>query len=180
MTAVFGSSQLAAVCCEAILADNGIEKQFPFQVLEEARRIQEKGISQREIDGRLDLRGEIIFTIDGADTKDIDDAVSLVRLEDGWELGVHIADVSHYVRPRSALDAEAFGRGTSVYYADTVIPMLPKELSNGICSLNPQEDRLAFSALMHLDSDGALKQYAFRKTVIRSRVKACTVKSTGF
>ena len=171
VTAVFGSSQLAAVCCEAILADNGIEKQFPSQVLEEARRIQEKGISQREIDERLDLRGEIIFTIDGADTKDIDDAVSLVRLEDGWELGVHIADVSHYVRPRSALDAEAFGRGTSVYYADTVIPMLPKELSNGICSLNPQEDRLAFSALMHLDSDGALKQYAFRKTVIRSRVK---------
>ena len=171
VTAVFGSSQLASVCCEAILAENGIEKQFPPQVLEEARRIQEKGISQREIDGRLDLRGEIIFTIDGADTKDIDDAVSLTRLEDGWELGVHIADVSHYVRSRSELDAEAFGRGTSVYYANAVIPMLPKELSNGICSLNPQEDRLAFSALMHLDQDGGLIEYAFRKTVIRSRVK---------
>lgn len=171
VTAVFGSSQLAAVCCEAILADNGIEKQFPPQVLEEARQIQEKGISQREIDNRLDLRGEIIFTIDGADTKDIDDAISLTRLENGWGLGVHIADVSHYVRPQSALDAEAFGRGTSVYYANAVIPMLPKELSNGICSLNPQEDRLAFSALMRLDEDGGLVEYDFRKTVIRSRVK---------
>lgn len=171
VTAVFGSSQLAAVCCEAILADNGIEKQFPPQVLEEARQIQEKGISQREIDNRLDLRGEIIFTIDGADTKDIDDAISLTRLENGWGLGVHIADVSHYVRPQSALDTEAFGRGTSVYYANAVIPMLPKELSNGICSLNPQEDRLAFSALMRLDEDGGLVEYDFRKTVIRSRVK---------
>ena len=174
VTAVFGSSPAppaGAVCCEAILADNGIEKQFPPQVLEEARQIQEKGISQREIDNRLDLRGEIIFTIDGADTKDIDDAISLTRLENGWGLGVHIADVSHYVRPQSALDTEAFGRGTSVYYANAVIPMLPKELSNGICSLNPQEDRLAFSALMRLDEDGGLVEYDFRKTVIRSRVK---------
>lgn len=111
------------------------------------------------------------FTIDGADTKDIDDAISLTRLENGWGLGVHIADVSHYVRPQSALDTEAFGRGTSVYYANAVIPMLPKELSNGICSLNPQEDRLAFSALMRLDEDGGLVEYDFRKTVIRSRVK---------
>ena len=171
VTAVYGSSQLASVCCEAVLADNGIEKEFSPQVLEEAKRVQEKGISQREIDRRLDLRGEIIFTIDGADTKDIDDAVSLTKLEDGWELGVHIADVSHYVRPGSALDEEAFGRGTSVYYANAVIPMLPKELSNGICSLNPQEDRLAFSALLRLDRAGAIQDYAFRKSVIRSRVK---------
>ena len=152
------------------MADNGIEKAFPAQVLEEAQREQEKGIPQREIDRRLDLRGEIIFTIDGADTKDIDDAVSLTKLEDGWQLGVHIADVSHYVRPGSALDEEAFGRGTSVYYANAVIPMLPKELSNGICSLNPQEDRLAFSALLRLDREGAIRDYAFQKSVIRSRV----------
>ncbi|MDD3192955.1 MAG: ribonuclease R [Oscillospiraceae bacterium] len=171
VTAVFGSSQRADVCCQAILADNGIVKEFPSQVLEEARRIQEKGISQQEMDGRLDLRDQIIFTIDGADTKDIDDAISLTRLEDGWELGVHIADVSHYVLPQSVLDEEAFGRGTSVYYANSVIPMLPQELSNGICSLNPMEERLAFSALMHLDQEGALSSYEFHKTVIRSRVK---------
>lgn len=171
VTAVYGSSQLASVCCEAVLADNGIEKEFPAQVLEEAKKEQEKGIPQREIDRRLDLRGEIIFTIDGADTKDIDDAVSLTKLEDGWQLGVHIADVSFYVRPGSALDEEAFGRGTSVYYANAVIPMLPKELSNGICSLNPQEDRLAFSALLRLDRDGAIRDYTFQKSVIRSRVK---------
>lgn len=168
---IFGSGQLASVCCEAILADNGIEKEFPPSVLEEAKKVQEKGLSGREIDRRLDLRGEIIFTIDGADTKDIDDAVSLTRMEDGWVLGVHIADVSHYVRPGSALDEEALRRGTSVYYANAVIPMLPKELSNGICSLNPQEDRLAFSALMRLDREGGLQEYAFHKSVIRSRVK---------
>ncbi len=168
---IFGSGQLASVCCEAILADNGIEKEFPPSVLEEAKKVQERGLSGREIDRRLDLRGEIIFTIDGADTKDIDDAVSLTRMEDGWVLGVHIADVSHYVRPGSALDEEALRRGTSVYYANAVIPMLPKELSNGICSLNPQEDRLAFSALMRLDREGGLQEYAFHKSVIRSRVK---------
>lgn len=171
VSAVYGSSQLAAVCCEAVLADNGIEKEFPPEVLEEAAKVQEKGIPQREMDQRLDLRGEIIFTIDGADTKDIDDAVSLEKLEDGWALGVHIADVSHYVRPGCALDEEAFRRGTSVYYANAVIPMLPKELSNGICSLNPQEDRLAFSALVRLDREGAIQEYSFQKSVIRSRVK---------
>ncbi len=171
VTAVFGSSQLASVCCQAILADNGIAQAFPEEVLQQAQQMQQKGISPQEMEGRLDLRGEIIFTIDGADTKDIDDAVSLTRTPTGWELGVHIADVSHYVRARSPLDEEAFQRGTSVYYANSVIPMLPKQLSNGICSLNPQEDRLAFSALMRLDQDGGLVDYRFCKTVIRSRVK---------
>ncbi len=117
------------------------------------------------------MRFERIFTIDSADSKDLDDAVSLVKYDDGWELGVHIADVSYYVRPATPLDDEAFLRGTSIYYADSVIPMLPKELSNGICSLNPQEDRLAFSALMWIDRDGNLKDYKFKKSVIRSRVK---------
>ena len=120
----------------------------------------------------MDLRGIPIFTIDSAETKDIDDAISLRELKDGgYELGVHIADVSHYVLPDSPLDKEAFERATSIYYADKVIPMLPTQLSNGICSLNEGEDRLAFSCLMELDRQGSIRRYNFVKSVIRSRVK---------
>lgn len=171
ITAVFGSSEQAAVCAEAMLYINGVEVDFPNAVLDEARYAEHLGIPEEEKQRRLDLRGEIIFTIDGADTKDIDDAVSVKKLEDGWELGVHIADVSYYVKPNSELDKDAFSRGTSIYYANKVVPMLPKELSNGICSLNPQEDRLAFSCIMKLDTDGKLVKYKFSKSVICSRVK---------
>lgn len=167
----FGDSQLAKNCCAAVLAANGIQLTFSDEVQEQARALESAGIHPKEIEKRLDLRDEPIFTIDGADTKDIDDAISLKKTETGWELGVHIADVSHYVTPGTPLDKCAFERGTSVYYADSVIPMLPRELSNGICSLNPQEDRLAFSALMELDGKGDLKHYRFAKTVIRSRLK---------
>lgn len=171
ITAVFGSSEQAAVCAEAMLYINGVEVDFPNAVLDEARYAEHLGIPEEEKQRRLDLRGEIIFTIDGADTKDIDDAVSVKKLADGWELGVHIADVSYYVKPNSELDKDAFSRGTSIYYANKVVPMLPKELSNGICSLNPQEDRLAFSCIMQLDGEGRLVKYKFSKSVIRSRVK---------
>ena len=120
----------------------------------------------------MDLRALPIFTIDSAETKDIDDAISLTRTSDGgFELGVHIADVSNYVKPGSELDNEAFSRATSVYYADQVVPMLPKALSNGICSLNENELRLAFSCLMRLDKEGNLTDYRFVKSIIRSRVK---------
>lgn len=168
---VFGRSESAAVCSEAILAAAGVQKAFPPAAAEEAAKAQSLGVPEREIARRLDLRDEIIFTIDGADSKDLDDAVSLKKEEDGWRLGVHIADVSWYVREKTALDAAAFERGTSIYYAASVIPMLPPELSNGICSLNPGEDRLAFSALLSLDRSGALKGFEFKKSVIRSRVK---------
>lgn len=171
ITAVFGSSEQAAVCAEAMLYINGVEVDFPNAVLDEARYAEHLGIPEEEKQRRLDLRGEIIFTIDGADTKDIDDAVSVKKLADGWELGVHIADVSYYVKPNSELDKDAFSRGTSIYYANKVVPMLPKELSNGICSLNPNEDRLAFSCIMQLDGEGRLVKYKFSKSVIRSRVK---------
>ncbi|MFV0497823.1 MAG: ribonuclease R [Candidatus Fimivivens sp.] len=166
----FGSAMLAKNCCDAILDAAGIDRHFRTEVLQAAEMTAQRDITEEMIN-RLDLRHELIFTIDGADTKDIDDAVSLNKTETGWELGVHIADVSHYVTPNSLLDAEAYHRGTSVYFADSVIPMLPPALSNGACSLNPLEDRLAFSALMKLDHDGTLTDYRFVKTVIRSRVK---------
>ena len=141
------------------------------EVLEEAHAYDNAVIDPTEAAKRLDLRGIPIFTIDSAETKDIDDAISLQKLEDGYELGVHIADVSHYVRPGSALDEEAYERATSIYYADKVIPMLPTQLSNGICSLNEGEDRLAFSCLMRLDENGEIRSYKFVKSVICSRVK---------
>ncbi|SDN48476.1 ribonuclease R [Acetanaerobacterium elongatum] len=168
---VFGSSDTAQACALSVLSANGIATEFPGDVLDQARAAGRKEITEKDLSYRLDLRGEPIFTIDGADTKDIDDAVSVIKYADGYKLGVHIADVSHYVKEGTPLDNEAFARGTSVYYANSVIPMLPKELSNGICSLNPQEDRLAFSCLMELDASGVMQRYEFKKTVIRSRVK---------
>lgn len=167
----FGSSLKASVCAMSVLELNGLTPIFPPEVIAEAKSVSDVRSISAELPKRLDLRDLPIFTIDGAATKDIDDAISVEKTADGYKLGVHIADVSHYVKPKSALDNEAFERGTSVYYANRVIPMLPKELSNGICSLNPQEDRLAFSALMKLDRDGNITDYKFAKTVIRSRVK---------
>ena len=167
----FGSSLKASACAMSVLEVNNLSPMFPPEVIFEAKQVSDYSKIKTEAPNRLDLRDKIIFTIDGADTKDIDDAISIEKTEKGFELGVHIADVSYYVTPKSALDNEAFHRGTSVYYANRVIPMLPKELSNGICSLNPQEDRLAFSALINLDNNGHITDYKFAKTVIRSRVK---------
>ncbi len=168
----FGSSETARAGARAYMLVNGLHTEFPEDAMREAEKL---GVSDepdaQEAARRLDLRGEPIFTIDGADTKDIDDAISISRAEGGYKLGVHIADVSHYVKKGSAIDEEAFYRGTSIYYADMVVPMLPKELSNGICSLNPNADRLAFSCLMDVGADGKLLSYRFEKTVIRSRVK---------
>ncbi len=167
----FGSSDRAASCAASVLSLNGIETVFPKQVENDADKMAAAGISDDDIKNRLDLRDEIIFTIDSAESKDLDDAVSVHKLSDCYMLGVHIADVSHYVKGNSNIDKEALKRGTSIYYADKVIPMLPKSLSNGICSLNPNEDRLAFSAVMKISPDGNLMDYTFKKSVIRSRVK---------
>ncbi|MBE6847425.1 MAG: ribonuclease R [Ruminococcus sp.] len=171
--AVLGSSDTAKACSKAIVAVSGAPTVFSDAALRDAEAMNAAGILEEEPANRLDLRnsGDVIFTIDGADTKDIDDAISIARTEKGYRLGVHIADVSHYVLPDSPLDADAFARGTSVYYADQVIPMLPKALSNGICSLFPQVDRLALSALMELDEKGEIVTYRFEKTVIRSVVQ---------
>ena len=165
----FGSSER---CAKALLYAKDIRTRFPDKVREEAKKFEGAEISEKDCEGRMDLRALPIFTIDSAETKDIDDAISLTRTSDGgFELGVHIADVSNYVKPGTELDNEAFSRATSVYYADQVVPMLPKALSNGICSLNENELRLAFSCLMRLDKDGNLTDYRFVKSIIRSRVK---------
>lgn len=170
VTVRFGNAQSARQCAKAILFSHDVNPVFPDDVQNEAAAIP-TGIPESEAAHRLDLRGEAIFTIDSAETKDIDDAISLKATEEGFELGVHIADVSYYVRPGTQLDEEAFARATSVYYASSVAPMLPKELSNGVCSLNEGEDRLAFSCLMKLDKQGRIQSYQFAKTLIRSRVK---------
>lgn len=167
----FGSSDDASSSAKAVLMLAGVETEFPSEVIDEAKHAENIGIPDGETEKRLDLRDLPIFTIDGADTKDIDDAVYVKETEDGFELDVCIADVSYYVKPKSALDNDALLRGTSIYYADKVIPMLPKELSNGICSLNPQEDRLSFACLMKLSKEGELVKFKFSKAVIRSRVK---------
>ena len=168
----FGSSDEAKRCAKALLYAQDIRSRFPDKVREEAKKLENAEVTEADCEGRMDLRALPIFTIDSAETKDIDDAISLTKTpEGGFELGVHIADVSNYVKPGSELDNEAFNRATSVYYADQVVPMLPKQLSNGICSLNEGVLRLAFSCLMHLDKDGNLIDYRFVKSVIRSRVK---------
>lgn len=153
----------------SIVAKYGIPDTFSEEVMKEAEALPDF-VKPEEIVGRRDLRDECIFTIDGDDTKDIDDAIAIKKLENGnYELGVHIADVSYYVKAGSTLDSEAYERGTSVYLADRVIPMLPHKLSNGICSLNPNVDRLAISCVMEIDSKGKIVDYEIFESVIRSK-----------
>ena len=143
----------------------------PEEVLAEAEKIRKSKITEKDRKGRLDLRGLGICTIDGPDAKDLDDAISVSRTRLGYRLGVHIADVSHYVKAGSAIDLEARERGTSVYFADRVIPMLPEALSNGVCSLNAEEDKLTFSAIIELDKQGTILSFRFRKSIINSKVR---------
>lgn len=152
----------------SVLREYGLYEQFPEDAAEEAIRVSKKAITVGE---REDFRDKLIFTIDGEDTRDIDDGVSLERDGENFLLGVHIADVSSYVEKGSALDDEAYARGTSVYFPDRVLPMLPKELSNGACSLNEGEDRYALSCLMTFTKDGKRLSYRLCESVIRSRHK---------
>ena len=168
---IFGTGRSARVCADAIIEQYGIPNQFPEEVLAHAEKVGSEPISEEEYAKRLDLRKEKIFTIDGKDAKDLDDAISVKRTRYGYILGVHIADVSHYVREDSPVDQEAIVRGTSVYFADRVIPMLPETLSNGACSLNAGTDKLAFSAIIHLDKSGKITKYDFKKTIINSKVR---------
>ncbi|MDD6264397.1 MAG: ribonuclease R [bacterium] len=155
----------------SIIYKYNINTVFPDEVKEEVSNINMEVLPE-ELKGRRDLRNQVIFTIDGDDTKDIDDAISIEKFASGhYKLGVHIADVSYYVKEGSPLDNEAMERGTSVYLVDRVIPMLPHELSNGICSLNPNVDRLAISCVMEFDSSGKQIDYEIFPSVIRSRIQ---------
>jgi ribonuclease R len=152
----------------AILAQYGFPLSFPPEVEKEANAIPEQ-VTEAEIKDRKDFRDTVTFTIDPADAKDFDDAISFKKLENGnYEIGVHIADVSHYVIPNSPLDKEAYGRATSVYLVDRVIPMLPERLSNGVCSLRPHEDKLCFAAVFELDDKANIITEWFGRTVIHS------------
>lgn len=151
-----------------IIKKYGLPEEFPAKVLDYAENIEEE-IPEKEYARRTDLRNLRMVTIDGEDAKDLDDAVSIERLDNGkFRLGVHIADVSHYVREKNPLDREALKRATSVYLIDRVIPMLPKKLSNGICSLNPKVDRLALSCFMVIDNKGKVIQHEIEETVIKT------------
>lgn len=152
----------------AILAEFGLPYKYPEQVDAAADKI-DAGITPEEVAKRIDMRGITTFTIDPRDAKDFDDALSLRKLKDGlWEVGVHIADVTHYVRPGSIIDKEGKERATSVYLVDRTIPMLPEHLSNGICSLRPDEDKLTYSVIFQMTDEAEIKQYEIAKTVTRS------------
>ena len=155
----------------SIIYKYGIDIDFSDETKEEVKSIPME-VSEADLKDRRDLRDQVIFTIDGDDTKDIDDAISIEKLANGnYKLGVHIADVSYYVKEGSPLDNDAMERGTSVYLVDRVIPMIPHELSNGICSLNPNVDRLAISCVMEFDNNGKQLNYEIFPSVIKSRIQ---------
>ena len=163
---IIGKYDAAGVDILSLVKEYRLPYEFPEDVINEAKQIEQE-IDKSKIAGRLDLRGEEIFTIDGEDAKDLDDAVCVSKNEDGtYNLGVHIADVSNYVKSGSKLDKEAITRGTSIYLMDRVIPMLPKELSNGICSLNEGKDRFALSVFMTINKKGKVISSDIKKTVI--------------
>ena len=164
---VLGPASAPGIDMLSIIRKYHLPTEFPRDVLDQAKGIPET-IDARQFEGREDLRGEFIVTIDPDDARDFDDAIHVERIGSGWRLGVHIADVAAYVEPDSPLDREARQRGNSVYLPDRVIPMLPERLSNGVCSLNPGVDRLTHSVFIHFDKHGAAKSARFAHSVIRS------------
>ena len=166
ITEILGNAGDAGVDVLSIARSSGLPMEFPERVIRQAERTPEQ-VQEGDFQGRLDLRDWVVVTIDGEDAKDLDDGISLTKEGDLYHLGVHIADVSNYVQENSALDREAKKRGTSVYLVDRVIPMLPQRLSNGICSLNEGEDRLALSCLMDIDTKGNVVSHKIAETVIR-------------
>lgn len=168
---VLGQKGERGVEIESIIREHGLPEEFPKKVLDEAEFVAVP-IPEEEIERRYDIRDLKTFTIDGEDAKDLDDAVSIEILENGnFYLGVHIADVTHYVKEKSKLDKEALKRATSVYLVDKVIPMLPKTLSNGVCSLNPFEDKLTLSVFMEIDHKGKVVKYDIKETIINSKAR---------
>ncbi|MDY5964735.1 MAG: ribonuclease R, partial [Peptostreptococcus porci] len=172
ITEIIGQSGERFVEIDSIVRSHGFQEEFPEKVIAQLEMIENK-VKPNEIEGRLDLREKMIYTIDGDDSKDFDDAISVEILDNGnYELGVHIADVTHYVKENSPLDREALRRGTSVYMVDKVIPMLPQKLSNGICSLNPHVDRLTLSCIMEVNPQNAkVVRHVISESVIRSNAR---------
>lgn len=177
VTKIIGHKNDPDIDILVIANKHGIELEFSSEAMEEVKKIPDK-VLEVDKEGRKDLTNEVIFTIDGDDTKDIDDAISIKKENDIYELGVHIADVSYYVRPNMKLYKEAYQKGTSTYLADRVLPMLPHELSNGICSLNPNVERLAISCVMKIDSKGEVLEHEIFPSVIKSR-KQMTYKNVN-
>ena len=167
---VLGDMNQKGVDILSIIREFNLYEEFGYDVMEEARAVPQE---VRDIDrnGRVDFTNEQIVTIDGVDSKDFDDAIGIEKTEDGYRLGVHIADVSYYVKPNSALDKEAYKRATSVYFVDRVLPMIPKELSNGICSLNPGVERLTMSVVVDLDDHANIKSYKICQGIIKSSAR---------
>ena len=169
VTQILGHKNDPGVDIISIIHKHGIEVEFPQEVLDQANKIPEE-VQENDLFKRRDLREEMTITIDGADAKDLDDAISVVKNDDGsYLLSVHISDVSYYVTENSPMDEDAFDRGTSVYLTDRVIPMLPHKLSNGICSLNPGVDRLTLSCEMTIDRNGKVTDHEIFESVIRSK-----------
>ncbi|MBN2259794.1 MAG: ribonuclease R [Clostridiales bacterium] len=168
---ILGDKDDVGVDILSIIKQHQLREVFPNRVVNEAKAIPQE-IAAEEIKRRIDLRNEVVVTIDGIDAKDLDDAISLKKMENGnYLLGVHIADVSHYVKEKKPLDEEALLRGTSVYLIDRVLPMLPEELSNGVCSLNPNVDRLALSVDMEIDVKGNVVNHKIYESVINSKYR---------
>ncbi len=163
----------------SIIRDYDLIEEFTENIIKAAHAVN-KPITEKDIKGRDDLRKETIITIDGDDAKDLDDAISISKNADGtYKLGVHIADVGHYVKRDSVLDREAFFRGTSAYFPNMVLPMLPRDLSNGICSLNPKVDRLTLSCFMDIDEKGNVKNYRISESIINSSERMTYKGATG-
>lgn len=168
ITKILGHKNDPGVDILSILYKYDIPPEFPPEVVQAAAEVPDE-ITEQDLIGRRDLRNEVIVTIDGADAKDLDDAVTVTKNEDGtYKLGVHIADVSYYVKEGSIIDTEAYERATSVYLTDRVIPMIPHRLSNGICSLNPQVDRLTLSCEMTIDQNGQVIEHEIFQSVIKT------------
>lgn len=157
---------------EAVLLNKKVRQVFPEDVIKEAIRVSAEGIHEKEYERRTDLREQVIITIDGEDAKDLDDAVYVEKISDNeYKLGVHIADVTHYVKEDRKIDKEALKRATSIYLVDRVIPMLPKELSNGVCSLNPNEDKLTLSVEMKINGKGNVVDYKIFESIIKNHYR---------
>ena len=168
---VLGNKDERGIEIESIIREHGLPLEFPSKVLDEANYVAVP-IPNEEIERRRDLRDKLIYTIDGVDAKDLDDAISVELLDNGnYQLGVHIADVTHYVKEKSILDKDALKRATSVYLVDKVIPMLPKQLSNGVCSLHPKTDKLTLSIFMEIDKKGKVVNYEIIESVIDSKFR---------